>query len=220
MRERGRYIVVEGPIGVGKRELAEMLAQELDAKLMLEQGEENPFLSDFYTGGMRNSFQTQLYFLLHRWRQQEELFQPDLFNRHVISDYLFSRDQIFAELTLSAHELRLYNQIREQLVRDVVKPDLVVYLWAPFDVLLRRVQKRPRKMHEAPSSEYLDRVVRSFNDFFFNYHETPLLMVNVGQVDLFERPEEFRLLFEKIQSIRGGVHYFNPSAVLQFDRLK
>jgi len=212
--------VVEGPIGVGKRELAEMLAQELDAKLMLEQGEENPFLSDFYAGGMRNSFQTQLYFLLHRWKQQEELFQPDLFNRNVISDYLFSRDQIFAELTLSAHELRLYNQIREQLVRDVVKPDLVVYLWAPFDVLLRRVQKRPRRMHEAPNSEYLDRVVRSFNDFFFNYHETPLLMVNVGQVNLFERPEEFRLLFEKIQSIRGGVHYFNPSAVLQFDRLK
>jgi len=220
VRERGRYIVVEGPIGVGKRELAEMLAMELDARLMLEQGEENPFLADFYASGMRNSFQTQLYFLLHRWKQQEELIQPDLFNRNVVSDYLFSRDQIFAELTLSAHELRLYNQIREQLVSEIVKPDLVVYMWAPFDVLLRRVQKRPRKMHEAPNSEYLDRVVRSFNDFFFNYHETPLLMVNVGQVNLFERPEEFRLLFEKIQSIRGGVHYFNPSAVLQFDRLK
>ncbi len=195
-----------------------MLSNELDAKLLLEQGEDNPFLKDFYKTSMDNAFQTQLFFLLHRWRQQEELVQPDLFHNAIVSDYLVARDQIFAELNLSPHELILYNQIREQLVGDIVKPDLVVYLWAPFDVLLRRVQKRPRKPHESPNADYLDRVVRAFNEFFFNYHETPLLMVNVGQVDLFERPEEFKLLFEKIQSIRGGVHYFNPSAVLQFER--
>ena len=214
MREKSRFIVVEGPIGVGKTSLAQMLAARMDARILLERADENPFLRDFYTGMEKYAFQTQVFFLLSRWRQQQDLFQTNLFYQNLVSDYLFEKDRLFAELTLAPAELTLYNQIYDQIVDRLVTPDLLVYLYAPVDRLIRRINKRALSYEAAMKPEYLEDVVRSYNHFFFNYRETPLLMVNTGQIDFVENEDDFTELFNKIQSIKGGVHHFNPAGNL------
>jgi deoxyadenosine/deoxycytidine kinase len=211
--------VVEGPIGVGKSTLAQMLAAKLNARAVMEQADENPFMHDFYRNPDKFAFQTQVFFLLARWRQQEELQQTDLFHTNTVSDYLFDKDRIFARLTLTANEFSLYEQIHDHLVGDVVKPDLVVYLYASVDRLIRRVNKRAKTYEAAMKPEYLEQVVRAYNDYFFNYRETPLLMVNTEQIDFVENTGDFMELFRKIESIKGGVHHFTPLSHLPLPKV-
>lgn len=220
MTSKAKYIVVEGPIGVGKSTLSEMLAARLDARSVMENVEENPFLPDFYKNMEKYAFQTQIYFLLARWRQQQDLPQTDLFHEYTVSDYLFEKDKIFARLTLSHQEYQLYEQLYDKIVGDYVKPDLVVYLYASIDRLIKRVNKRAKNYEVPMKPEYLEDVLRSYNDFFFNYRETPLLMVNTEQIDFVENDDDFIELFSKIESIKGGVHHFNPLSNLPLPKHK
>jgi len=178
-----RYIVVEGPIGVGKTSLAEMLAERLQARKLLEGPEENPFISHFYTDMRRYAFQTQLYFLLNRFRQQQELVQFDLFKQSLVSDYLFAKDKIFAYLTLDDNELALYERLHPLLEMRVQRPDLVLYLQASTEVLMRRIQMRARAYERDLDRTYLEDVNAAYNHFFFHYSVTPLLVVNTNDID-------------------------------------
>src|ERR1044072_187824 len=181
--ERSKYIVVEGPIGVGKTSLAKMLAHEFQARTVFERIEDNPFLPKFYKSRETHAFQNQTFFLLNRYQQQIELAQQDLFAQNAVSDYLFAKDQIFASLTLSAEELNLYQQIYALLNTRVPKPDLVVYLQARPEVLYKRVKKRDKKYERGVTFEYLGEGAQAYNRFFFHYDETPLLVVNTSEID-------------------------------------
>lgn len=214
MSKKVRYIVVEGPIGVGKTTLAEMLAAKFDARLFLEKADENPFMAHFYSSMDKYAFQTQVFFLLSRWRQQDEIRQSDLFHEYTVSDYLFEKDRIFAELTLGVHEMQLYQQIYDQIVGSPVEPDLVVYLYASVDKLIRRVNKRSKNYESNMTPEYLEKVVEAYNTFFFNWRATPLLMVNTEQINFVDNPADFLELLNKIESIQGGVHHFTPHGSL------
>src|SRR4051812_48312222 len=164
-----RYIVVEGPIGVGKSSLTNILAQRFNGRRVMEVVEENPFLSAFYTDREKYAFQTQIFFLLSRFRQQQSLFQQDLLNPVTVSDYLFAKDRIFASLTLTRDELGLYDRVFEELRPRVVKPDLVIYLRARLDVLLGRIKKRGREFESQFDAEYLASLTASYNEFFARY---------------------------------------------------
>ncbi len=205
-----RYIVVEGPIGVGKTSLAELLAERLQARKLLEGPEENPFLSQFYTDMRRYAFQTQLYFLLNRFRQQQELVQFDLFKQSLVSDYLFAKDKIFAYLTLDDNELALYERLHPLLEMRVQKPDLVLYLQASTDVLMRRIQLRARGYERELGRAYLEDVNAAYNHFFFHYSATPLLVVNTNEIDFVKHKEDFEDLVKQVETVRAGTHYYVP----------
>jgi deoxyadenosine/deoxycytidine kinase len=205
-----RYIVVEGPIGVGKTSLAELLAERLQARKLLEGPEENPFISHFYTDMRRYAFQTQLYFLLNRFRQQQELVQFDLFKQSLVSDYLFAKDKIFAYLTLDDNELALYERLHPLLEMRVQKPDLVLYLQAGTEVLMRRIQMRGRAYERELDRKYLEDVNAAYNHFFFHYSVTPLLVVNTNDIDFVKHKEDFEDLVKQVQAIRAGTHYYVP----------
>lgn len=210
-----RYISVEGPIGVGKSTLAELLAAKMGAKLIQEKADENPFLKAFYSNMEQNAFQTQVYFLLSRWQQQQELFQPDLFSPKIVSDYLFQKDRLFAELALSPQEMELYEQIYETIVvQEPVKPDLVVYLYASLDRLIARVNKRAKSYENNMHPEYLESVVKVYNEYFFSYDESALLMVNTDSIDFVQNQEDFLDLYRKIEQTKSGTHHFNPAGNL------
>ena len=205
-----RYIVVEGPIGVGKTSLSELLAERLQARKLLEGPEENPFLSQFYTDMRRYAFQTQLYFLLNRFRQQQELVQFDLFKQSLVSDYLFAKDKIFAYLTLDDNELALYERLHPLLEMRVQKPDLVLYLQASTEVLMRRVQMRARAYERELDRTYLEDVNAAYNHFFFHYSVTPLLVVNTNDIDFVKHKEDFEDLVKQVETVRAGTHYYVP----------
>lgn len=205
-----RYIVVEGPIGVGKTSLADLLAERLQARKLLEGPEENPFLSQFYTDMRRYAFQTQLYFLLNRFRQQQELVQFDLFKQSLVSDYLFAKDKIFAYLTLDDNELALYERLHPLLEMRVQKPDLVLYLQASTDVLMRRIQLRARAYERELGRAYLEDVNAAYNHFFFHYSATPLLVVNTNEIDFVKHKEDFEDLVKQVETVRAGTHYYVP----------
>jgi deoxyadenosine/deoxycytidine kinase len=205
-----RYIVVEGPIGVGKTSLAEMLAERLQARKLLEGPEENPFISHFYTDMRRYAFQTQLYFLLNRFRQQQELVQSDLFKQSLVSDYLFAKDKIFAYLTLDDNELALYERLHPLLEMRVQKPDLVLYLQASTEVLMRRIQMRARAYERELDRTYLEDVNAAYNHFFFHYSVTPLLVVNTNDIDFVKHKEDFEDLVKQVETVRAGTHYYVP----------
>ena len=205
-----RYIVVEGPIGVGKTSFAELLAERLQARKLLEGPEENPFLSQFYTDMRRHAFQTQLYFLLNRFRQQQELVQFDLFKQFLVSDYLFAKDKIFAYLTLDDNELGLYERLHPLLEMRVQKPDLVLYLQASTDVLMRRIQLRARPNERELTRTYLEDVNAAYNHFFFHYSATPLLVVNTSEIDFVKHKEDFEDLVKQVETVRAGTHYYVP----------
>jgi deoxyadenosine/deoxycytidine kinase len=203
-----RYIVVEGPIGVGKSSLTNILAERLQARRVMEVVEENPFLASFYTDRSKYAFQTQMFFLLSRFKQQQELFQQDLFAAVTVSDYLFAKDRIFATLTLDPNELALYERVFEELGPRVTKPDLVIYLQARLDVLLGRIKKRAREFERKFDPDYLDALCRAYNDFFFHYDETPLLVVNTSDIDFVNNPEDLENLLSVVrQTKKGKVHY-------------
>lgn len=205
-----RYLVVEGPIGVGKTSLAEMLSERLQARRLMEGPEDNPFLGQFYKDMRRYAFQTQLYFLLNRFRQQQELVQFDLFKQSLVSDYLFAKDKIFAYLTLDDNELALYERLHPLLEMRVQKPDLVIYLQASTDVLMRRIQSRARDYEQNLDRTYLEDVNAAYNHFFFHYSTTPLLVVNTTDIDFVKHKEDFEDLVKQVEAVQAGTHYYVP----------
>ncbi|MBI4265586.1 MAG: deoxynucleoside kinase [Acidobacteria bacterium] len=210
-----QYIAIEGPIGVGKSSLAERLAARLDATAVLEDAE-NPFLADFYAGRQGAALQAQLFYLLNRHRQQLTLRQANLFAQTTIADYLFDKDKIFAYLNLDDNELFIYQRLYDLLVRDVPAPDLVIYLQAPTDVLVRRVKTRARKEDETeqerlvPDDEYLRELNEAYQHFFFHYSATPLLVVETSQFDAQASDEALEDLIRQIRSMQGGTRFYVP----------
>lgn len=205
-----RYIVVEGPIGVGKTTLARKLAEELGSRAILEQAEENPFLRRFYEKPEKFAFQAQMFFLLSRYRQQKQLAQQDLFAHGTVADYLFAKDQIFAQTNLEGDELQLYRQLFEMLDSRLPKPDLVIYLQARKDVLLERLRRRDREYERRIPTAYLTKIAEAYRDFFFYYDETPLLVVDSSDVDFVTRSEDFRDLVQEIDRMGRGVQHYIP----------
>ena len=205
-----KYIVVDGPIGVGKTSLTTLLAEELGGRLILERAEDNPFLPDFYREPSRFRFQTQTFFLLSRFSQQEEMAQPDLFDRIIVSDYLFDKDRIFAYLNLDEHELSLYEQIYRVLEPRVVRPDLVIFLQADTETLLRRIRQRGRAFEKEVDHGYIAAVNEAYNQFFFRYSETPLLVINTSDIDYVHRRDDLDDLLREILTMRQGTQYYVP----------
>jgi deoxyguanosine kinase len=208
--ERPRYIAVEGPIGVGKSTLAQVLADRLDARLVSEAFEENPFLRGFWADRRKHAFQAQIFFLLSRFQQQQALFQQDLFSRSTVAEYLFARDRIFATLTLDLEELALYDRVYELMGPRVVKPDLVVFLQARTDVLLGRIRRRGRDYERSIDAGWLDALCRAYNDFFFHYDDTPLLVVNASDIDLEASSPDVDSLVNVVTKHRKGRQHYVP----------
>jgi deoxyadenosine/deoxycytidine kinase len=207
---KAKYIVVEGPIGVGKTSLAKILAAEFQARSVFERVEENPFLAKFYRSPETYAFQNQIFFLINRYQQQMTLGQQDLFNQSTVADYLFAKDRIFAALTLSAEELNLYQQIYALLNARVPKPDLVVYLQARPEVLYKRIKKRDKKYERGVTFEYITEVAQAYNQFFFRYDETPLLVVNTSEIDFVSSSKDLADLIKEINSMGSGTQHYIP----------
>lgn len=208
--ERARYIVVEGPIGVGKTTLAAILAERFGGRMIAEAVEDNPFLASFYQDRRKHAFQTQLFFLLSRFQQQQDVLQQDLFSQITVADYLFEKDRVFASLTLDANELALYHRVYEILGPRVVKPDLVIYLQARVDVLLARIKGRGREFERHFDPAYLGTLCKAYNDFFFHYEDTPLLVVNTSDIDLVESEADVEALLQVVRRHRGGTQHYIP----------
>ena len=209
MRRRG-YIALDGPIGVGKTTLAQLLAREIGARLVLEDAESNPFLARFYDEPDKYAFQAQLYFLLTRYRQQRELSQQDLFTQTTVADYLIAKDRIFANLNLAPDELTLYEQVYRLLDAQMPKPDLVVYLFARTEVLAERLRKRNRDFERYISYQYLERLSSAYRDFFFYYDEAPLLVVDTSEIDFVSDPHDLSDLIREIDGAGNGIQHFVP----------
>ena len=207
-----QYIAIEGPIGVGKSSLAERLATRLDATTIIEESE-NPFLADFYSGRPGAALQAQLFYLLNRHRQQMTVRQGDLFAQTTVSDYLFDKDKIFAYLNLDDNELFIYQRLYDLLSKDVPLPDLVIYLQAPTDVLLRRLRDRARDLDREtidPDPGYLKELNEAYQHFFFHYTSTPLLVVETSQLDLAGSDEALDDLIKQINGMGRGTQYYVP----------
>jgi deoxyadenosine/deoxycytidine kinase len=209
-----QYIAIEGPLSVGKSSLADRLAARLDASVVLEDTD-NPFLGDFYAGRAGAALQAQLFFLLNRHRQQLTLQQTNLFSQATVCDYLFDKDKIFAYLNLDDNELFIYQRLYDLLVKDVPAPDLVVYLQAPTDVLLKRIRdraKRDGREPHAPGTNYIRELNEAYKHFFFHYTATPLLVVETSHVDLHGSDDALDDLIRQIKTMKGGTRYYVPRA--------
>lgn len=205
-----RYIVIEGVTGVGKTCLAGLLGKRLNARLELEDVHENPFLPLFFEDPDRYGFQTQVFFLLNRYRQQQVFHQMDLFQKVVVSNFLFARDRLYAHVALPDEELALYERLNEVLQEKVPRPDLVIYLQNSAQNLMRVIRERGRGYEQVITEEYLERLVDAYSHFFFHYSETPLLVVNVSQVDFVNRSEDLEDLLQQIGSPPAGTRYYRP----------
>ena len=207
-----KYIVIEGPIGVGKTSLSNKLALEWDAELILENVDDNPFLSKFYKNPREVSLQTQLYFLLTRTRQVQSFKQQDIFSQTRVSDFMLQKDRLFAQVTLNNEEYDLYDQLYSYMAVDIPKPDLLIYLQAPANVLMKRIKKRGRNFEKYINTEYLERLNSMYLKFFSTYDGSPLLIVNAEDIDFVNTAIDYKNLLDKIYSIDKGRHYFNPLA--------
>jgi deoxyadenosine/deoxycytidine kinase len=207
-----RYIAVEGPIGAGKTSLAKRLAESLGAELVLEEVWDNPFLARFYEDGSSAALPAQMFFLFARARQMEKLRQPDLFTKVRISDYLFAKDRLFAELNLSRDEFDLYLQVEASLGIEPPVPDLVIYLQASVDALMARIARRGVGFERSIERRYLERITEAYARFFHAYNEGPLLIVNASQIDPVNSAAAYEQLFRQIERTTGGRHFFNPVA--------
>jgi deoxyadenosine/deoxycytidine kinase len=207
-----RYIAIEGPIGVGKTALARRLADSLSGTLVLEEVEENPFLERFYRDGLAAALPAQMFFLFARARQIQDLRQSDMFSSVQISDYLFTRDRLFAELNLDPEELKLYDQIADSLAVEAPVPDLVIYLQSSVDSLLRRLVRRNSSYDRYVERAYLEKLTDAYARFFHAYDDGPLLIVNASQIDPVNNDADYEQLFQQIERTTGGRHFFNPVA--------
>jgi deoxyadenosine/deoxycytidine kinase len=205
-----RYIAIEGPIGVGKTSFATLLGERFDAEIIYEVVDENPFLGKFYSDRKSYAFQTQIFFLMSRYKQLTGLAQRSLFSDYLICDYLFQRDLLFAQLNLDDAEYALYLEIYRALIKKVPQPDLVVYLQAETPRLMGRITKRGRVVERGVEENYFDKVNRVFNEFFFNYREGALLIINTNQIDFVGNDMDLTTLINKLESGVRGVEYFNP----------
>jgi deoxyadenosine/deoxycytidine kinase len=210
MNRQAGYIAVEGPIGVGKSSLARLLARELNARLVLEGVEDNPFLARFYEDADKYALPVQLYFLLMRYNQQRELAQQELFAQATVADYLFAKDRVFAALNLAPDELALYDNVYRLLDARMARPDLVVFMSARVEVLVERLRKRNRDFERNISVAYLERVSAAFRDFFFYYDEAPLLVVDTSETDFVEDSTDLSDLIREIDRAGPGVQHFVP----------
>jgi len=204
------YIAIEGVIGVGKTSLASMIAERLDARLVLEEAETNPFLGDFYKDRKRIAFQVQVYFLLSRYQQQRDLLQRDMFFKKTVSDYMFQKDRIFANVNLDEREFALYDRIATALEQQIAKPELVIYLQASTEVLLKRIAKRARSCEKNMDPEYLQTLNEAYNYFFFHYTDAPVLVVNTSDIDFVENPEYVTDLLKRVEEHSSGALYYTP----------
>ncbi len=207
-----RYIAIEGPIGVGKTSLAKRLADRYDSELLLEEADANPFLSGFYQDSRKAALQTQLFFLFQRVNQLERLRQADLFGDTRVADFLMDKDRLFAEITLDANELKLYDQVRDALEFEPPAPDLVVYLQAPVDTLIFRIGRRGINYEQQIKRRYLERLADAYARFFHDYAASPLLIVNAAEIDPVNNDDHFEMLAAEIDSARSGRQFFNPLA--------
>jgi deoxyadenosine/deoxycytidine kinase len=205
-----RYIAVEGPIGVGKTSLVERLAERLGARKLLEVADDNPFLAGFYQDARRYAFQAQLWFLLNRFRQQQELAQWDLFRQTLVTDYLFAKDKIFAYLTLEDRELALYERVHALLQVQVPAPDLVIFLQASTEALLARIAHRGKPYEREIGRTYLEELNAAYTHFFFHYRASPLLVVNTSDIDFVKRPGDLEDLVKAVLDTRAGTRYYVP----------
>lgn len=204
------YIAIEGPIGVGKTSLANLLSKELGARLVLEDFEDNPFLPDFYNDPDRFGFQTQLFFLLQRYRQQQDLRQVDMFQKLLITDYMFVKDRLFASLNLDDKEMSLYDTVATLLERNIIKPDLVIYLQGDTDVLMHNIAKRGRNMERNVTWEYIDALNQVYTEYFFRYQDTPLVIINTNNIDFVENERDLKEVIKYIRQPITGTKFFNP----------
>jgi len=208
-----KYIAIEGVIGAGKTSLARKIKDRLNAELLLEQFDANPFLEKFYSDRSRYAFQTQMFFLINRFKQQEELSQEDLFRDYIVSDYLFEKDRIFAYLNLNSEELKLYESLYPLLARSLRKPELVVFLQSSTDRLMHNIKNRNRKIERALNRSYIEELSEAYNHFFFRYNSTPLLIVNSTEIDFVNSDGDFEELFKQIfREDRGVKEYFKPES--------
>ena len=214
LKQAPRFIAVEGPIGVGKTSLTKRLAETFNYELLLENAEENPFLDRFYQNPRQHALATQLFFLFQRAQQIAESRQSDLFEPVRVSDFLIDKDRLFAELNLEKDEYDLYHKVYQHLVIDAPKPDLVIYLQAPTEILLQRIQKRGIPSEQMIESEYLNQLNRAYTEFFHYYSDSKLLIVNSAEIDFVANDEDYEQLVTYILSLPNGTHYFNPKPTL------
>ena len=208
------YVAIEGVIGVGKTSLAHLLEERLNAKLVMEKFDENPFLPDFYLDPERYAFQTQLFFLLSRYRQQQELRQTDVFHKLVISDYMFVKDRLFASLNLDDKEMSLYDSVAKILEKNILNPDLVIYLQAETPKLMERITLRGRDFEKNMSPDYIDALNQVYNEYFFRYQESPLLIINTNDIDFVHNEEDLEEVIRYIRQPVSGTKFFNPASNL------
>ena len=208
-------VAIEGTIGVGKTSLANLFSEKLGAKLILEAFEDNPFLTDFYEDPESNAFQTQLWFLLQRYQQQQELRQVDMFQHLVVTDYMFVKDRLFAALNLNEKEMSLYDSVAKMMEKNVIHPDLVIFLQADTDTLMKNISKRGRDFEKNMSEDYIDALNQVYNEYFFRYQETPLIIINTNNIDFVQNPGDLEEMISYIRQPISGTKFFNPSSGLQ-----
>ena len=207
--DKYRYVVIEGPIGVGKTSLTDKLARHLNANILLEKPEDNPFLAKFYEDPARHALATQLFFLFQRGNEVRELTQMDFFRQTTVSDYLFDKDMLFAQLNLSEAEFSLYQQVYQNIALQAPTPDLVIYLQGSTDTLLTRVHKRALQYERNITDDYLLRLARSYSDFFHHYDAAPVLVVNSDNLDFVGNQDHLELLLQRINDMRGSREFFS-----------
>lgn len=206
--ERGKYIVIDGIIGVGKTSLSKLLAKEIKAQLLLEPIEDNPFLAKFYKNKKKYAFQTQIFFLLSRFQQQQEIKQYNLFEENIVADYFFAKDRIFAYQNLEESELILYEKLYSLISPQIPIPQLVIYLQTTSEIAMERIKLRQYPYEKHIKKEYIETLNKAYNHFFFHYNDSPLLVVNTNNIDFVNNKEDLHNLIEEIKNIQPGTRWY------------